>query len=158
MGVGGQRHTPAAFPLGMTRYPLYWGWGGPHGRSWWARKISPPPGFDPRTVLSVASRCTVWAIAVRTGYLKSYWNTDTEDDKYLGRPTKNGFISEAGTLTGVCWMWQRRRRKGKEKIRWMVRCWRTRTKREWTARFTCIPAIRPFPDAVWNPQHITIHL
>jgi hypothetical protein len=23
MGVGGQRHAPAAVPLGMTRYPLY---------------------------------------------------------------------------------------------------------------------------------------
>jgi hypothetical protein len=24
MGVGGQRHAPAAFPPGKTRYPLYW--------------------------------------------------------------------------------------------------------------------------------------
>jgi hypothetical protein len=24
MGVGGQRHAPAALPPGKTRYPLYW--------------------------------------------------------------------------------------------------------------------------------------
>ena len=33
---------------------------GPSGR---VRKISPPPGFDPRTVQPVASRYTDWAIA-----------------------------------------------------------------------------------------------
>jgi hypothetical protein len=31
------------------------------GRSWQVRKISPPPGFDPRTVQPVASRYTDWA-------------------------------------------------------------------------------------------------
>jgi hypothetical protein len=29
------------------------------------RKISPPPGFDPRTVQSIASRYTDWAIQAR---------------------------------------------------------------------------------------------
>jgi len=57
MGVGGQRHAP-----GKTRYPLYRRLGGPQGRSGRVRKISPPPGFDPRTVLPVASRYTDWAI------------------------------------------------------------------------------------------------
>jgi hypothetical protein len=32
--------------------------GGPQGRSGQVRKISPPPGFDPRTVQPVASRFT----------------------------------------------------------------------------------------------------
>ena len=32
------------------------GWVGPQGRSGQVRKISPPPGFDPRTVQPVASR------------------------------------------------------------------------------------------------------
>jgi hypothetical protein len=32
------------------RYPLYRRLGGPHGRSGQVRKISPPPGFDSRTV------------------------------------------------------------------------------------------------------------
>jgi hypothetical protein len=56
-GVRGQRHAPAAlYPRGKTRYPLYRGLGGPHGRSGQVRKISPPPGFDPRAVQPVASR------------------------------------------------------------------------------------------------------
>ena len=39
-------------------------WVGLRGRSGRTRKISPPPGFYPRTVCRVASRCTDWAIAV----------------------------------------------------------------------------------------------
>jgi hypothetical protein len=42
MGLGGQRHAPAALPPGMTRYPLYSRLGGPQGRSGRVRKISPP--------------------------------------------------------------------------------------------------------------------
>jgi hypothetical protein len=45
MGVGGQRHAPAALPPGMTRYPLYRKLGGPQGRSGQVRKISPPTGI-----------------------------------------------------------------------------------------------------------------
>ena len=56
MGVGGQRHAPAALPLGKTQYPLYRRLGGPQGRSGQVRKIPPPQGFDPRTVQPVASR------------------------------------------------------------------------------------------------------
>jgi hypothetical protein len=56
--MGGQHHAPAALPRGKTRYPLYRRLGGPQGRSGRVRKISPPPGFDPRTVQSVASLYT----------------------------------------------------------------------------------------------------
>jgi hypothetical protein len=63
MGVGGQHHAPAAFTPGKTRYPLYRRMGGPRSRSGYVRKISPPPGFDPRTFQPVASRYTDWAIA-----------------------------------------------------------------------------------------------
>jgi hypothetical protein len=42
-------------------YPLYRRLGGPQGRSRQVRKISPPPGFDPRTFQSVASRYTDYA-------------------------------------------------------------------------------------------------
>jgi hypothetical protein len=41
-----------------TRYPLYRRLDGPQGRSGLMRKISPPPGFDPRTFQPVASRYT----------------------------------------------------------------------------------------------------
>jgi hypothetical protein len=61
--VGGQRHAPAALPLGKSRYPLYRRLGGPQGRSGRVLKISPPPGFDPQTVQQVASRYTDCAIA-----------------------------------------------------------------------------------------------
>jgi hypothetical protein len=56
--VGGQRHAPAVVPVGKTRYPLYRRLGGLQGRSGQVRKISHPPGFDPRTVQPVASRYT----------------------------------------------------------------------------------------------------
>ena len=45
-------------PPEKTRYPLYRRLGGPQGQSGQVRKISPPPGFDPRTVQPVASRYT----------------------------------------------------------------------------------------------------
>ena len=66
MGVGGQRHVPAALPLGKTRYLLYRRLGGPQDRSGGVRKISPtpppPPEFDPWTVKPVAIRYTDWPI------------------------------------------------------------------------------------------------
>jgi hypothetical protein len=61
MGVGGQRHAPAALPPGKTRYPMYMRLDGPQGRSGRVWKISPQPGFDPRTVQPVASRYTDYA-------------------------------------------------------------------------------------------------
>ena len=62
MGVGGQSHDPAALTPGKTQYPLYIRLSGPQGRSGQVQKISPPPGFDPRTVQSVTSCCTDWTI------------------------------------------------------------------------------------------------
>jgi hypothetical protein len=63
MRVGGQLYAPAALPPGKeTPYQLYRRLGGPQGRSGRVRKISPPPGFDPRPVKPVASRYTDYAI------------------------------------------------------------------------------------------------
>ena len=62
MGVGGQRQAPVVLPPWKTRYPLHRRLGGPQGRSGRVRKMSPPPGLDPRTVQPVASRYTDWAI------------------------------------------------------------------------------------------------
>jgi hypothetical protein len=58
MGVDGQRHVPAILTPRKTRYPLYRRLSDPQGRSGLVRKISTTPGFDPRTVQPVASRCT----------------------------------------------------------------------------------------------------
>jgi hypothetical protein len=55
-GEGSASRDGRSLPLGKTRYPLYMRLGGPQDRSGQVRKISPPPGFDPRTVLPVASR------------------------------------------------------------------------------------------------------
>ena len=68
MGMGDQRHAPAALPPGMTRYPLYRKLGRPQGRSWRVLKISLPPGFDPRAVQPVASRYTDYSIPAHTVY------------------------------------------------------------------------------------------
>jgi len=62
MGVGGRRYPPAALPPRKTLYLFYRRLGVPQGRPGRARKISPPPGFDPRTVQAVAIRYTDWAI------------------------------------------------------------------------------------------------
>jgi hypothetical protein len=60
--VGGQHHALAALLPGKTCYPLYRRLGGSQDRSGQLRKISPPLGFDPRTVQPVASRCIAYAI------------------------------------------------------------------------------------------------
>jgi hypothetical protein len=66
-GGGWSTPRPAALPPGMTRYPLYRRLGRPQGRSGRVLKISPPPGFDPRTVQLIASRYTDCAIPAHTG-------------------------------------------------------------------------------------------
>ena len=55
-GEGSASRPGLSLPPGKTRYPLYRRLGGSQGRSGQVRKISPPPGFDPRTVQPVASR------------------------------------------------------------------------------------------------------
>jgi len=45
-----------SLPPGKTRYPLYRRMCGPQGRFGQVLKISPPPGFDPRTVHPVACK------------------------------------------------------------------------------------------------------
>jgi hypothetical protein len=48
---------PSRFtPRKETQYPLCWRLGRPQGRSGWVQEISPPQGFDPRTVQPVTSR------------------------------------------------------------------------------------------------------
>jgi len=51
-GEGSGSRPGRSLPPGKTRYPLYRRLGGPQGRSGQVRKISPPPGFDPRMVFS----------------------------------------------------------------------------------------------------------
>jgi len=52
-GEGSASRTGRSLPPGKTRYPLYRRPGGPQDRSGQVRKISPPLGFDHRTVQSL---------------------------------------------------------------------------------------------------------
>jgi hypothetical protein len=62
-GGGWSRPRPGRVAPGKeTRYPLYRGLGGSRDGLDGCRKSRPPPGFDPRTVQSAASRYTDWAI------------------------------------------------------------------------------------------------
>ena len=60
-GEGSASRPGRCLPSEKTRYLLYRRLGGPQGRSGRVRKISSPPGFDPRTVQPVASRYTDYA-------------------------------------------------------------------------------------------------
>jgi len=57
MGWGYQPHAPTASTPGKDPVPIVQEAGGPRA-GLDGQKISPPPGFDPRTVQPVASRYT----------------------------------------------------------------------------------------------------
>ena len=61
VGEGSASRLGLYLTPGKTRYPLYRKLGGVQGRSGQVWKISPPPGFEPRTVQTVTSRYTYWA-------------------------------------------------------------------------------------------------
>jgi len=60
-GEGSASRPGRSLPQGKTRYPLCRRLRGPQARSGQVRKISPSPGFNPRTVQPVASRYTDYA-------------------------------------------------------------------------------------------------
>ena len=60
-GEGSVSRPGRSLPPRKTRYPLYRRLDWPQGWSGQVRKISSPPGFDPRTVQPVASRYTEYA-------------------------------------------------------------------------------------------------
>jgi len=98
MGTGWSRSRSGRFTHGkVTGYPLYRRLGGPQGRSGQARKISPPPGFDPRTVQLVASRYTDRAVPGPKSKLREYLRKTRESKVMHGqyiRSTKWELIDE----------------------------------------------------------------
>ena len=68
-GEGSASPPGRNIPPGKTRHPLYRRAGGPQGRSGQVRKISPPPGFDPRTVQPVGSRYTDYATRLTENFI-----------------------------------------------------------------------------------------
>jgi hypothetical protein len=93
--VGGQLHAPAALHPGMTQYPLYGRLGGLQSRSRRVRKISPPPGFDPRTVHPVASHYTDCVIPAHSRAVDVLHNASTSK--------KFPFVPLGTELRGIQW-------------------------------------------------------
>ena len=58
MGVGGQRHAPAALPPEKDPVSILQEAGWTPGPVWMGAENLAPPGFDPWTVQPVASRYT----------------------------------------------------------------------------------------------------
>jgi hypothetical protein len=84
---------------GKPRYPLYRRLGGSQGRSGQVRKISPPPGFDPRTVQAVVSPYTDWATGPTTytlTYLLIPWSR-VLPEKPIGSKVVKKFAALHGT-------------------------------------------------------------
>ena len=63
-----QHHAPPNLTPGKDPVPIVQEAGGPQGWSGEVRKISLPPGFDPRTVQPVGSRYTDYATRSTTKY------------------------------------------------------------------------------------------
>ena len=85
---GGAWSTPSPGRFTSGRPATHCRWlGGPQGRSGWVRKISHPPGFDPRTVQSVASRYTDYAIPAHASqllHIKNQGDHITGERRWVG--------------------------------------------------------------------------
>jgi hypothetical protein len=71
-GEGSASRPGRILPPGKTRYSLYRRLGGPQGWSGYVRKISPPPGFDSRTVHPVAQSLYRLSYPAHNGGIYSY--------------------------------------------------------------------------------------
>jgi hypothetical protein len=104
MWVGGQRHCPAALP----RHQLYRRLVRPQGWSGRVLKISPPPGFGPRTVQLVAIRYTDYAIPA---YRKCVYGCEMNliellyDSMAVLHEFLKEYINESNFLTQVINRW-----------------------------------------------------
>ena len=96
MEVGGQRHASR-----KTQYPLYERLDEPQGWSARMRKISPPPGFDPRIVQPVASRYTDWAIYATRTVL--YNGSNAQDEELLNTSVFESGCQELWFSANVSW-------------------------------------------------------
>ena len=70
-GEGSASRPGRTLPPGKIQYPFYRRLGGFQDRSGQVRKISPPPGFDPRTIKPVGSRYNDYA--TRPTLDEDYW-------------------------------------------------------------------------------------
>jgi len=84
MGMPWSTPLPGTYTSGKDTLPIDMRLDGRQGRSGWKRKISPPPGFDPRTVQPVASSYTDWATTDMQYWLKLY-KMNTHDPGLCGQ-------------------------------------------------------------------------
>ena len=87
-GEGSASRPCRSLPPGKTRYPMYRRLVGPQCRSGQVRKISPPPGFDPRTVQPVAIPTTLpgphYNVHVLVLFVNSSWRRRSAAARLLG--------------------------------------------------------------------------
>ena len=83
-GEGSASRPGRSLPPGKTRYTLHRRLGWPQGRSAHVRKISSPPGFDPRTVQLVASPYTDWATGPTFNPGGGTWRKEINVKKVVG--------------------------------------------------------------------------
>jgi hypothetical protein len=102
MGVAGHRHALGALRPGKeTRHPLYRRLGWPQDRSGEVRNISKPPGFDQRTIHSVASRYDSNAMLARINLvLRILQNIHRQCN--FGKTNFDIFTSQAISFTVIC--------------------------------------------------------
>ena len=108
MGVGGQRHAPAALHPKMIWYPLHRRLSGPQDRSGRVRKNSFLPGFDSQTIHPVDSRYTDWAKPGRKfNNTASFFQLTSEqtasvEGKWYQIPVSTMFAPRLTWLVGQC--------------------------------------------------------
>jgi hypothetical protein len=106
-----------------NRYPLYRRLVEPQGRSGQVRKISPPPGFDPRTVQSLVSRYTDWATRPTVKYVRTFI--------YIQLVTFSFLSLGSDTRSLRCDRYPRwQKRKVSPKLSWLNLCFKTRVSRK----------------------------
>jgi hypothetical protein len=103
VGEGSALRPGRSLSPGKNRYPLYRRLGGPQCRSGQVRKISTPPGFDPRTVQSVACRYTDYT----TGFLGLVFKDIKPRTKTLPLFTEWGPTDRVMSAPGIRSSWRK---------------------------------------------------
>jgi hypothetical protein len=99
-GLGGQLHPRPLYSLERPGTRCIGG-GWPQSRSGRVRKISPPPGFDPRIVQPVSIRNTDWAIPAHSMEMDTGENSNSGSRKWTQYPL-NRRLGGSQSRSGRC--------------------------------------------------------
>ena len=134
-------HWPLFAP-GKTRYQFYRRLDGPQGQSGQVRKISPPPGFYPRTVQPVTSCHTDWAIQAHNMEIWNAWNI-------LFAPVIHRSVIKL-RLTQCCILRLSEKSARQATRSWRISWWQlSRAVRLWRLRRCCEAPQRNQPHVLW---------